>query len=220
MKPWEKYGQPAATAPWMKYQAAKPAPPPPAEAPVTARERARALIVGGANFIPGMDEAKAAVRGAWRATGDEEYGPAYEDELRKAREELERVKRRTPGGYYGGQAATALLTAPLIPGGAAPTLAGRIAGGAAAGGATALAQGFGEGEGGVGPRAAEAVKQGTTGAVLGAALAPVTSAIGTAGRKAMDLLWRHLQAGAGGPAHHRQGHRRGRPRPGDRDCQG
>lgn len=133
-------------------------------------------VVQGITFGLG-DEMRAGVRGGARALMGEKFGPAYDQELERARAGQARFSAEHPYVDAGLQVAGGMA---LPVGGAvkgAATLGHAAMRGALTGGATGAAYGFGTGEG-VGNRTARALAGGVTGAAVGGAVAPAAEAIG------------------------------------------
>jgi hypothetical protein len=166
----------------------------------TWQERAGSALRGAAQSITfgGADELRGAVRGGLRKLEGEEYGPAYAEEVARAREEDKRLAAKAPGANLAGAVGGALLTAPLLPGATATTLPRLVAQGARVGAASGAAQGFGAGEGGFKERLSSAGQGALMGAGVGAVAAPVlrlgTEAVGgLLGRRPQTEARRLLQ---------------------------
>lgn len=170
--PWEKYQKPG---PWAKYARPAEAPTEPAPQPEAVPEQDSAsgfgaAIAGAAQGVTfgGADELKAAFWGGVRKLKGEEFGPAYEDELGKARSYIDAARTEHPVTAYGSEVGGAVLPS-LLTGGSLPALA-----------AGSTAYGFGAGEGGFGERAKSGAISGAIGTAGGVAANKVGDAITTA----------------------------------------
>ncbi len=207
--PWSKYAQRPAT-PDVSEAVPSPAPPPDVGGGGI-NGIVRTLARGALGVGAYADEADAGINAflapfidpllpdSFQKLPEDSLSGRYEHALRIQRGQDQQFDESHPigspllkiaGGVAsaGGLINKAPAVADFVLGNGGATLPTRILATVGAGAGTGAVQGFGEGQGGVGPRAGEALKEGVVGALMSGAMMPLAAGINTGGRALAKAL--------------------------------